>query len=87
MGDSVANGKPHDHPLTEILDHDLEVYGPEEDSLVRRISELSSRRELHSWWETEIGWQPDSGRILFKARERLAALQKRASESGWETGE
>ena len=36
------NGKPHDHPLTDILIHNLEVYGREADDLLSRHSSGSS---------------------------------------------
>lgn len=80
----MANGKAHDHPLTDILFLNLEVYGREEDALVRKIAALSSSRELDTWWESEIGWQPDHATILPKTRARLAFLEARAKESGWE---
>jgi hypothetical protein len=33
------NGKPGDHPLNDILDHHLEVYGPEADDLIRKMAQ------------------------------------------------
>ena len=38
----MPNGKPDDHPLTDILVHELNVYGPEADVLVRKIAERDS---------------------------------------------
>jgi hypothetical protein len=79
------NGKPGDHPLTDILVHGLDVYGPEADRLIRKIAELCSRRELDEWWEREIGWQPSERLLLIsKARSHLDELLHRAKESGWE---
>jgi hypothetical protein len=79
------NGKPGDHPLTDLLVHKLEVYGRETDELIRRIAALCSRRELDDWWEREIGWSEDSESILRKASARHTELVKRAKENGWET--
>lgn len=79
------NGKPGDHPLTDILSHDLEVYGEEADGLIRKVAELSSRRELDEWWEREIGWRGDRDRALREARARHAELLERAIDRGWET--
>ena len=79
------NGKPGDHPLTDLLAYEHEVYGPEADGLIRKIAALSSPRELDEWWEREIGWSGDAELALRKARTRHAELQKRAKESGWET--
>ena len=53
------NGKPGDHPLTDILSYKLEVYGQVADELIRKIGELCSPRELDEWWDREIGWSDD----------------------------
>ena len=45
----MPNGKPGDHPLTDILNHELEVYSAHADKLVREIGNLAdenTRREL-----------------------------------------
>jgi hypothetical protein len=78
------NGKPGDHPLNDILDHDLEVYGPEADDLIRKIAQLSSRRELDDWWVREIGWSAEAASIIPRARKRLNDLLDRAKRGGWE---
>lgn len=79
------NGKPGDHPLTDICGHRLEVYGQEADELIRRIAELCSPRELDEWWQKEIGWSADPALALTKARARYEELSKRARDSGWES--
>jgi hypothetical protein len=81
------NGNPGDHPLTDILVHKHEVYGREADELIRKIARLCSRRELDEWWEREIGWSKDPASALRKAHTRFSELEKRAKESGWETGD
>lgn len=81
----MANGKPGDHPLTDILVHRLKVYGQEADELIRKIAELCSRRELDKWWEKEIGWSPEHDLVVRKARIRFDELFERAKRSGWET--
>jgi hypothetical protein len=48
----MPNGKPGDHPLTDILAHGAEVYGREADDLIRRIAACAAR-ELYEWWERE----------------------------------
>ena len=80
----MPNGKPGDHPLTDILIHKLGVYGREADDLIRKIAALGSRRELDEWWEREIGWSPTVDSVIEKARTRRNELIKRAKESGWE---
>jgi hypothetical protein len=34
----MPNGKPGDHPLTDIVVHGLSVFSPEIDELVRRLA-------------------------------------------------
>jgi hypothetical protein len=82
---AMPNGKPHDHPLTDIFVHKLAVYGSEADDLIRKIGALSSERELGEWWENEIGWNPDPKVVLKRAQIRYGELMTRAKDSGWET--
>ena len=81
----MPNGKPGDHPLTDILVHMQKVYGQEGDDLIRTIANLCSRRELDEWWQREIGWSHDHDSVVSKARKRLDELLERAKQSGWET--
>jgi hypothetical protein len=80
----MPNGKPHDHPLTDILLHSISAYGEEADALIRKIADLSSPRELSEWWEREIGWHGNEQTVLQKGRLQLDLLTQRAREAGWE---
>jgi hypothetical protein len=40
------NGKKGDHPLTDILLHNVSVYSPTADSLIKEIVKLGGREEL-----------------------------------------
>jgi hypothetical protein len=80
----MPNGKPHDHPLTDILVHGLETYGVEADELIRQIRDLSSQRELDEWWSSQIGWSGDREQALRAARLRHTELLQRAKNQGWE---
>ena len=80
----MPNGKPHDHPLTDILVHSIPVYGDEADTLIRRISGMCSHQELYEWWEHEIGWSGNEYSVVEKARLRLGQLLQRAKEGGWD---
>ena len=81
----MANGKPGDHALTDILVHRLEVYGREADDLIRKIAALCSQRELDEWWQKEIDWSEDRALVLRKARTWYKELSERARKSGLET--
>jgi hypothetical protein len=81
----MPNGKPGDHPLTDLISHHFEIYGAEADDLIRKIAGMCSPRELNEWWDREIAWSEDRTMVLQKARARLEELKKRAQSSGWET--
>ena len=45
----MPNGKPGDHPFTDIVVHGFDVYSPDIDELVRQVAPLcddKTRREL-----------------------------------------
>ena len=80
----MAAGGPGDHPLSDILNYDIEVYGKEADELLKKIAPLMTRQELWEWWEKEIGWECASEIVLHKFKQQLRAVETRAKNSGWE---
>ena len=42
----MPNGRPGDHPLTDVLHHGLSVFGDEADGLIREIAALGGTAEL-----------------------------------------
>jgi hypothetical protein len=44
----MPNGKPGDHPLTDILVHKRRSFSRETDSLIAEIVRLGGRKELES---------------------------------------
>jgi hypothetical protein len=83
----MPNGKPGDHPLTDLFNHGLPVYGEVADELIREIAKLCSNEEFDAWWEKEISRESDSAVILGKAGVQLHSLRQRARERGTETQE
>ena len=75
------------HPLIDIFNWKLPVYGDEADELIRRVGALSSGQETIEWWEKKIGWMADPEEALFQAKIRYEEVLKRAKESGWEFSE
>jgi hypothetical protein len=71
----MPNGRPGDHPLTDLLKHGREVYGPEADACIRAIAALSEGHELDDWWSREIAPEEDPAAILRKAKARLERLR------------
>ena len=68
----MPNGRPGDHPLTDIFLHGLEAYGREVDSMLREISALTPDREFVQWWERELAAESDHQVVSRKVRARLA---------------
>lgn len=79
----MAYGKRGDHPLTDILLHNIETYGPEADEAIRGIGEYSSKHELYEWWNEEINGSTDRELVLRKANRRLHELLQRSAFTGW----
>jgi len=80
----MAAGGPGDHPLSDVINYDIEVYGKEADALLKKLEPLMSRRELWKWWEKEIGWECNSENALNKIKEQFTVAESRARNSGWE---
>lgn len=83
----MAAGGPGDHPLTDIVKFNLDVYNKTCDSLVREISKFISLydlSEMFDWFDIS----PDSKSKLedFEAqlKVKLQELKKKANNDGWE---
>ena len=74
----MPNGKPGDHPFTDIVIHGIRVYSSRADSLVREIDQLGGRDQVADllWQEFNEHGNPDIPRlerILTEIRDRLKA--------------
>jgi hypothetical protein len=85
----MPNGKPGDHPYTDIVIHRRDVYSPNADALVREIDALGdekTRRELADRLLGEFNEyrNPDISvleRVLTEVRDRL---KREAGDRGFE---
>jgi hypothetical protein len=79
------NGKQGDHPLTDILVHNLTVFGGDIDGIVKKLSRLMPGPEL----EALINWlqPPPRPRLKQILEVALNQKQKEARERGWELKE
>ncbi|MGH9258910.1 MAG: hypothetical protein ACRD08_03275 [Acidimicrobiales bacterium] len=82
----MPNGKPGDHPITDTLIHNLAVYSPTADGLIREIVGLGGRREIDHLLLQRYDkiMNPDVAeleRVLTGIRDRLRGDAK---ERGWE---
>ena len=76
------NGTPGDHPVSDILDHDLPVFSPKADDLIRRIAQLVPRYRL---WDLVDWFQvPRIDELETLLGKRLADLELEARNRGWE---
>jgi hypothetical protein len=95
---SVPNGKPGDHPLTDLIHWKSPVYGEPVDSLLREVLQLGGESILDRspWlerlWDLWPRWTRDAvkdGEIAALV-EPLTQLRNRlrteAIERGWEIG-
>ncbi len=79
----MPHDKPGEHPLSDILVFGREVFGPDTDSLIRGISEFSSKYELYEWWNREIKEITDHDEIHRRAEARFQELFQRSNMGGW----
>jgi hypothetical protein len=78
------NGKPGDHPVTDICVHGRSVFSPVADALVREIEQLCGSERLYElldWFNPPAIL--DLERQLETIRDRLLA---KAKADGWEVG-
>ena len=91
----MPNGKPGDHPYTDIIIHGLRVYSEAIDRLVREIAELADERgrrelgdmlylEYNSSEYNEIS-KSDLTKLERVLSQRRDQLRREATERGWET--
>ena len=86
----MPNGKPGDHPWTDIVVHRLPVYSPTADELVREIAQLATERERGEladrlWHEYNDSLNPNVPRLERELTELRDRLRQRAADRGWET--
>jgi hypothetical protein len=75
------NGKPGDHPLTNVLIHTLVVFGDPWDDELREIVQLLGTERAHDWFNAECWSKPDN-QIRFAISKKRAALRREARDRG-----
>ena len=82
----MPNGKPGDHPITDILVHHRRVYSETADALVREIAGLGGEDEIANMLLTDYNEYskpdvPKLERVLTEIRDRRL---RDARARGWE---
>ena len=76
------NGKPDDHPITDIVKWKVSRFSPTADALITEIVQLGAERELESAFNLFAPPAlPEFEAKLRKMRDRIYADRK---QSGWE---
>jgi hypothetical protein len=86
----MPNGKPGDHPLTDIMIHDRKIYSPVARDLIRQIAALAdekTRRELGDLLLTKYNeyYKPNIPELEAYLTGLRDTLQKDAKSRGLET--
>jgi hypothetical protein len=84
----MPNGKPGDHPLTDIVIHGRRVYSDVADHLVRAIVKLASREERDRladllFQEYNDFGNPNDAELELRLTAMLAELEASARTRGW----
>jgi hypothetical protein len=85
----MPNGRPGDHPYTDIVVHGRRVYSPAIDDLVREVDVLSDERGrndlaallMHEYNEHS---HPDLSKLLELLTAKRDRLHEDATRRGWE---
>jgi hypothetical protein len=85
----MPNGKPGDHPYTDIITHGLRVYSARVDDLVREITRLGDERTIRHLADELLAKYNQYSNPDIEALEReLTALRDKlkadAAHRGWE---
>jgi hypothetical protein len=76
------NGKPGDHPITDIMVYKIAVYGEPLDSQLRQLGELMSYRRLCDWFEQHRSTPTAQLQPLVAAK--LEEVRRDTEERVWE---
>jgi hypothetical protein len=76
------NGKPGDHPLTDILVHNLAVFSPEVDALIKEIISLGGGDALEARYN--LFSPPSMNEFEDGLRHMLFEVKEDAKRRGWE---
>ena len=77
----MAAGGPGDHPLTDVLVHNLDTYGKEADQLLKELSLLMPWHELANWFDKEISWNCTNEQALAAIKKELSIAQVRTGNN------
>jgi hypothetical protein len=80
----MPNGKPGDHPITDLMIHHLAVYGEPLDTELRQLGQLMSYHRLCDWFEQQRHSTKPKDQLRPIVAAKLAELRRDATKRGWE---
>jgi hypothetical protein len=83
----MPSGGPGDHPLTDILRFNLDVYSKTCDSLIREISKFVSVDdlfEMFDWFNISPDSKSNVEEFELHLKAKLNELKEKAKNDGWE---
>lgn len=78
-------GGPGEHPLTDIVNFNLEVYNKECDELIREISKLVSKNQLYEmfdWLDNFSVTESQLKNFEIELKEKLEQIKLNAQKNG-----
>ena len=84
---AMAAGGPGDHPLSDVLNFNLDVYNKTCDELIRRISEfvpIHRLYEMFDWFDNFTGTKEQLLDFEKKLSQKLEELESDAESNGSE---
>ncbi len=79
----MPNGKPGDHPRTDLTIHGVSVYGEPTDGRLRKLIVLMGQRRFDEWFNPYFAEKRDA--IAEAAKVKLAEEETAARARGWES--
>ena len=76
------NGKPGDHPITDLMIHHIAVFGEPLDTQLRQLGELMSYDCLCDWFQQH--WSDSAEQLQPLVTAKLDELRQNALQQGWE---
>ena len=71
----MGNGRPHDHPLTDIINHKILTFSETADDLIRQIAAIVPPQELDQY----VNWQSPPPIDEFESELQQALLQLKSA--------
>jgi hypothetical protein len=76
------NGKPGDHPITDLMIHRVALFGEPLDTQLRQLGELMSYDRLCDWYQHH--WSTPAHELQPLVAAKLEKLRRDAQERGWD---